>query len=503
MKKPLRILLAEDSPTDAQLLELEVRTAYDVTLKRVEDAQAMAQALREETWDLVISDYYMPGFGGMAALQIVRGGGYDLPFIIVSGNMGEDLAVEAMRAGAADYVMKRNLSRLIPAIERELRDAAARRAAARAEQQLLEQSALLQGIVNHFPGVVFQVTSDEPGSYQFSHVSEGSVELLELPPARLEDDPQAFFSLVQKPDAATFEVHMTRSRDTLSPVNWEGRVRAAESGMIKWVNIRLRPRRDATGKLVWEGFMANITMSKEHEFELVASRKRQSELSSHLENAKEQERARIARELHDDIGGNLTAIKIDVLWLAERVNREDSKVRARVEALEALVDQTAASIARIGQDLRPGVLDLGLVAAIEWQARDFANRTGVAADVRCHFENVDIDEKTATALFSILRETLTNIAKHAKATQVRIELETADDNVELTVTDNGQGMVAADRLKPTSFGLRGMEERAAQLGGTVSVSAARPHGTCISVCVPNTNSGAADAHAEIEGAHGG
>ena len=502
MKKPLRILLAEDSPADAELVEFEVRTAYEPVIRRVEDAVTMAQALRDERWDIVISDYYMPGFGALAALEVVRGGGYDLPFIVVSGNMGEDLAVEAMRRGADDYVMKRNLSRLTPAIERELRDAAARRAAERAEQQLLEQSALLQALVNHFPGVVFQVTSEEAGRYKFSHVSEGSVELLELPPARLENDAHAFFSLLQQPDAAAFEVHMTRSRDTLAPVNWEGRVRAAESGMIKWVNIRLRPRRVASGKLVWEGFMANVTKSKEQELELVAACKRQSELSSHLEQAKEQERKRIARELHDDVGGNLTAIKIDVLWLAERVDRSDAKVRARVEALESLVDQTAASISRIGQDLRPGVLDLGLPAAIEWQARDFANRTGVAADVRCQCEELDVDDNTGNALFSILRETLTNIAKHAKATQVRIELEATDEDVELTVTDNGQGMVAADRLKPTSFGLRGMEERAAQLGGTVRVSAARPHGTCISVRVPNHGE-ASDTAEEFEGVHGG
>jgi two-component system sensor histidine kinase UhpB len=496
MKPPLRILLAEDSASDAELLQFEVGTAYDLFVRRVEDAVTMAQALRDERWDIVISDYYMPGFGAMAALKLVRGGGYDLPFIIVSGNMGEDLAVEAMRAGADDYVMKRNFSRLLPAIERALRDAAARRAAQLAEQQLMEQSALLQGIVNHFPGVVFQVTSENPGQYTFSHVSEGSIELLELPPERLESDPNAFFQLLQKPDSANLQVHMKRSADTLAPVNWEGRVRAAQSGMIKWVNIRLRPRRIASGKLVWEGFMANITLSKEHQIELVAARKRQSELSSHLETAKEQERARIARELHDDIGGNLTAIKIDVLWLAERVGGGDPKVRVKLDALEALVDQTAASITRIGQDLRPGILDLGLVAAIEWQAKDFSNRTGVAADVRCECAELDIDNNTATALFSILRETLTNIAKHAKASQVRIELETTDEDVELTVTDNGQGIVAADRLKPTSFGLRGMEERATQLGGTVSVSVARPQGTCISVRVPHRST------ADFEGAHG-
>ena len=458
----------------------------------------MAAALREGSWDIVISDYYMPGFGALAALKLVRSGGYELPFIIVSGNMGEDLAVEAMRAGADDYVMKQKLSRLVPAIERELRDAEARRAAARAQQDLTERSAVLQGIVDNFPGVVFQVIAEGPTQYRFSHVSEGSIELLELPPSRLESDPRSFLDLLDESDAATLFAHMKRGSETLAPVNWEGRVRAAESGMLKWVNMRLRPRRVANGTLVWEGFMANITKSKQQEIELLAACKRQSELSQHLENAKEQERKRIARELHDDVGGNLTAIKIDVLWLAGKVDRTDPKLRARVEALESLVDQTAASISRISQDLRPGVLDLGLPAAIEWQARDFENRTGVAAEVRCECQDLDVDDQTANALFAVLRETLTNIAKHAKASQVRIELEATEEDVELTVTDNGRGMVAADRLKPSSFGLRGMEERAAQLGGTVRVAGARPHGTCISVRLPNHTTAAA----EVEDAHG-
>jgi signal transduction histidine kinase len=455
----------------------------------------MVRELAANDWDIVVSDYYMPGFGGLEALKIVREGGYDLPFIIVSGNVGEDLAVEAMRAGADDYVMKRNLPRLVPAIDRELRDAEARRTAALAEHQLLEQRALLQGIVNNLPGVVFQVMSDGAGGYTFSHVSEGSIELLEVHPAMLESDPDAFFRLLQKPDSTHLAAHMKRSGEKLTPVNWEGRVRAVQSGMIKWVNIRLRPRRAPSGKLIWEGFMANVTLSKEHEIELIAARRRQSELASHLEKAKEHERARIARELHDDIGGNLTAIKIDVLWLAERLGT-DGKVRAKVKALEELVDQTASAITRIGQDLRPGVLDLGLVAAIEWIARDFSNRTGVAASVGCSAEKLDIEPDTATALFSILRETLTNIAKHAKATQVKIHLEATDDGVELTVADNGKGIEAADRLKPTSFGLRGMEERAAQLGGTVDVSPLRPTGTCIAVTVPHRQD------IEREGANG-
>jgi signal transduction histidine kinase len=489
MKKTLRILLAEDSPADAELVEYEVRAAYEPLITRVDNAEDMARELQTGTWDIVISDYYMPGFGALAALKVVRESGRNLPFIIVSGNMGEDFAVEAMRAGADDYVMKRNLSRLVPAVERELRDAEARAAARRAEQRLLEHQAIMEGLVSHFPGVVFQLVTEPSGGYKFSHVSRGAIELLELPPARLESDSAAFMNLLPKPDALRLTAEIERSIQTLSPINWEGRVRAAETGMVKWVNVRLRPRRIASGTLAWEGFMANISKSKEQELVLVDSRRRMRELTTHLENAKEHERARIARELHDDIGGNLTAIKIDVLWLAERLGAADPKMHAKLSALESLVDQTAASITRIGQDLRPGILDLGLVAAIEWQAADFSNRTGVATAVTVKRDyRLELEPETEMALFSIFRETLTNIAKHAKASHVKISLERHEGEIELSVTDNGHGIAPADRLKPTSFGLRGMEERAAQLGGTVSVLGAHPRGTCVAVRVPGRTS---------------
>jgi signal transduction histidine kinase len=348
---------------------------------------------------------------------------------------------------------------------------------------LIEHRARLEGLVSHFPGVVFQVVAGPANDYKFSHVSAGAIELLELPPERLEADAGAFFKLLQPSDAETLAAGMKRSSETMTAVNWEGRLQTPVSAMVKWVNIRLRPRRMADGKIAWEGFMANITNSKQHEMEITESRRRLSELSSHLENVKEQERTRIARELHDDIGGNLTAIKIDVLWLAERIAR-DAKAREKLTALEALVDETAAAITRIGQDLRPGILDLGLVAAIEWQATDFSNRTGVQSSVTVKCDGLELESNTEMALFSIFRETLTNIAKHAGAKRVKVELDCSENDVELTVVDNGRGIAPADRLKPTSFGLRGMEERAAQLGGTVKFTPARPRGTRVTVRVP-------------------
>ena len=485
MNEQLRILLASDSSADAHLVQEEVSASYTPTIKTVNDANAMARALADESWDLVIADYDTSGLNALAALQLVQECGKPVPFIIISNRPGEDHAIEAVRAGADDYVVRSNPSRLLPAIARGLREAAHRKNAREAQEQLADHQVLMDGLVSNFPGVVFQLVGDASGNYQFSHVSDGSIELLELPPDQLETNARAFFDLLLKPDAETLAAHMKRSREELTALNWEGRLKAPSDGMIKWVNIRLRPRRMGPDKTAWEGFMANITRSKEHELELIASRSRLSELTSHLENAKEQERTRIARELHDDIGGNLTAIKIDVLWLADRVGASEPKVRAKLAALEALVDQTAASITRIGHDLRPGILDLGLVPAIEWQAADFSDRTGVASSVTVKCDALELEPNTEMALFSIFRETLTNIAKHAQADHVRIGLECKASEVELTVADNGRGMNPADRLKPMSFGLRGMEERAAQLGGTVTFTAARPRGTCVSVRVPH------------------
>jgi signal transduction histidine kinase len=351
------------------------------------------------------------------------------------------------------------------------------------EARLLELQVLLEAILRHFPGVVVKVESTGPQNYEFLLVSDGCFDLLELSPEALREDAQSFCRLLLQPDGTKLLAQLRHSADSLEAVNWEGRLRTALTGMTKWVNVRLTPYSIA-GRVVWDGFMANITRNKEHEVEMVESRKRLSELGSHLEKTQERERARIARELHDQIGGNLSAIKIGVSWLEARLPKKDGKAREKMKALEALVDDTAETIVRIGQDLRPGVLDLGLVAAIEWQAVEFAKRMGIECATDLAREPLGLDRDAEAALFSIFREMLTNVAKHAKASEVRVRLSRSSEELELSVADNGKGMQAIDRLKTSSFGMRGMEERAVQLGGTLVVSDFEPNGTFVAVRVP-------------------
>ena len=183
MPRPLRLLLIEDLEEDAVLLLAEIESGgFDVSHARVDSLSGLLDALTTAQWDLVISDYTLPQLDAMAAMHLIRQHDPDLPVIITSGNIGEEIAVNAMRAGACDYLMKNNLSRLTPAIDRELSEGAMRRAARQAQMQLKENEARFRAIASNIPGMVFQILVSSSGHVVFSYVSEGCKELLNLPP---------------------------------------------------------------------------------------------------------------------------------------------------------------------------------------------------------------------------------------------------------------------------------------------------------------------------------
>jgi len=230
--------------------------------------------------------------------------------------------------------------------------------------------------------------------------------------------------------------------------------------------------------------MENVSQRKQAESELLQSRQQLSALSSHLQKAKEIERTRIAREVHDDIGGNLTALKIDLLWLNNRLDQGRGDLLEKARSLENLVDRTMEITSRIARDLRPPLLELGLVAAIEWEAAEFQKRMEIPCIVTCNNEDIPVEPDLGNAAFSIVREVLTNISKHAAATKVAIELSSDDTMLDIKITDNGRGMAHTDLLKKGSFGLRGMLERARNLGGEIHFEGNAGAGTIIAVQLP-------------------
>jgi len=347
--RTLRVLHLEDSEPDHALVRLHLqRRGLAVQLHRV-DTRAAFEAALAEPWDAIVSDYNLPGLTGIDALRIVREGGHRLPFILVSGTIGEDTAVAAMRDGASDYLLKNNLARLAPALEHA--------------------------------------------------IAAASVE---------------------------------RARDSADR-------------------------------------------------ELQASRRRLSELAQHLQTSIEQERAAIAREIHDDVGGSLTALKFELDWVRRHAETDAMRQRA-LTALETVSHALEAS-QRVMHNLRPAILDQGLDAALQWLVQRFEKRTGIACTVRGAVEGVPLPPGVALVAYRTAQEALTNVSKHAQAQSVQVELSAGAGVLTLEVADDGRGLTADDLTKARSFGIRGLHERAGTVGGWVDLGSGA-QGTTLTLSVP-------------------
>jgi len=225
-------------------------------------------------------------------------------------------------------------------------------------------------------------------------------------------------------------------------------------------------------------------------------------LAAHAESIKESERKRIAREIHDDLGQNLLALRIEVDLLASRTDARHPRLHTRARWMLEQIDATIKSVRQIINDLRPNVLDLGLTAAVDWQIAEFQRRTGLTCELVSHNHDLHVSDRCATTLFRILQESLTNISRHAHATKVRVELAVDSDSMSMTVSDNGIGLTKAGGQKPGSFGLVGIEERVRILGGKCIITSAAHTGTTVHVAIPAANNllSVATVHASLAAA---
>jgi signal transduction histidine kinase len=356
-ERALRVLHLEDSELDHQLTLAHLqRGGLKVSLRRI-DSEAEFLAALDDDWDAIISDYNLPGFSGLVALDLLKAHGLGVPFILVSGEIGEDTAVEAMRNGASDYLLKNNLARLVPAL-----------------------------------------------------------------------------------------LHAVEATETR-----RARVRA--------------------------------------DLELDASRQRLRELAQHLQSSIEQERAAISREIHDDVGGSLTALKFDLAWIARHSDSEE--VLERVTSALETVTLAIESSKRIMHNLRPAILEQGLVAALHWLAARFERRTGIECAIRLPANAPELPSGVALVAYRTAQEALTNISKHAQASRVTVDLSLAGGVLSLEIADNGRGLGADDLAKARSFGIRGLHERAGTVGGWVELGSG-VGGTTMILSVPLNPVGIAD-----------
>ncbi len=238
----------------------------------------------------------------------------------------------------------------------------------------------------------------------------------------------------------------------------------------------------------------DITERKQAEEELKASREQLRELSTHLQSVREEERTRLARDIHDELGQVLTALKIDLSWLTKRFSADQKLRLEKMRSMSKLVDTTIQKVKMISAELRPWLLDdFGLAAAIEWQAGEFQQLTGIRTEISPKPKDIALDRERSTALFRVFQELLTNVARHADATEVKVSLIEKADRIVLKVGDNGNGITKEQVSDPRAFGLLGIRERVHFWQGESKISGTPGKGTTAVVSIPLANTEEADA----------
>jgi hypothetical protein len=258
------------------------------------------------------------------------------------------------------------------------------------------------------------------------------------------------------------------------------------SGTPRWFETIKSPIRDKAGRIIGTvGISRDISERKAAESEVIKSRTQLRELSNYLQSVREAERARISRELHDELGQTLTALKMELGWLKDRLPADPAMLRTRVDRLMQIVDHSVTDLQRIASDLRPMILDeLGLASAIQWLVQNFSERSALAIALSFEQTGLVYSREVSTAAFRIVQEALTNIARHSGATSARITARHSGDELQLEISDDGRGMDVARSRRDQHLGLVGMSERAHMLGGSMEIDSAPGRGTRISVRLP-------------------
>lgn len=348
---PIRILHLEDSEIDHQLVCRTLgRSGEAFTIHRVETLQDFEAHLKSSPTDAVLADYRLPGFTAIDAWNILSAQDVRPPFILLSGAIGEAAAVQAIKLGMSDYLLKDDLSKLAQVIYRSI------------------------------------------------------------------------------------ELQATRRAKELADNN------------------------------------------------LAISEKRLADFAEHLQMTIEQERAAIAREIHDDIGGSLAAIKFDLAWMQRHT--QDTNTLAHINTATEMLQHALGASQRIMMNLRPAILDQGLVAALEWLATGFEKRTHTRTSFRSSPLETEVSKAIQLAAYRTAQEALTNVTKHSQCKQVSIDLSDAKGVLTLEISDDGVGISDLERDKPKAFGLKGLHERAKSVGGWLDVSTRRGHGTSIILSIP-------------------
>lgn len=470
-----RILIVDDEiETLNPLCDLLSGWGYDVT--GYTSGKKALEALNMQDFDILLTDLVMPEIGGIELIQSALQMRSLMICIIITGQGTIQTAVESMKTGAFDYILKpiefKTLRQILSrAMEvRRLRDSEEK------YRSIVEDQTEL--ICRFLPNGMLTFVNEVYCRY-FSIKREDLIG-------------QNFMNFVYEEDKKDVIKRITSPSYENQVLTHEYRV-VIPKGTVRWQQWTIRAICDKQNNIIeFQAVGHDISTRKQAEEELKNSREQLRNLSAHLQSVREKERMRIAREIHDELGQALTALKMELSWLNNKIPKDQLSLHEKTKSMVELIDKTSETVQRISEELRPGLLDdLGLGAAIEWQAEKFHNRTGIPCEVYLNPEEIIVNQDISTAIFRIFQETLTNIIRHAKASYVKVKLQEINDEIELEVSDNGKGITEEQIYHPQSFGIIGIRERVYLLKGKVTIVGVPDKGTTLTVHIPYNKEGEA------------
>ncbi|MFZ2855492.1 MAG: response regulator [Rhodocyclaceae bacterium] len=501
MKIEGSILVVDDTPGYAlALTRLLQRHGY--VAQTAGDGESALHQVRTDPPDLILLDINMPGMNGYETCRRLKADAETsaIPVIFISGEGGVVNKLQAFASGGVDFIVKpheneevlarvrthlalRSLQKYLEArvgertaeleaanaelarqiVERELAEAALREREARI-RRLVEANIIgvmfwnIDGTITDANDAFLRMVA-----YSRQDMAAGRVRWNRMtPPEYLAATAQAFAELRRNGACPPYEKEYIRQDGSRVPV-------LVGSALMDG---------DSQGGI---SFVIDLSERKGFEQQLLESRQRLRELSAHRDAVREQERKRIAREIHDELGSLLTALKMDIS-LSRMQAGEDAALQERLAQMRDLVDQTIQMVRQVATQLRPAALNLGIVPALEWLVQEFSQRTGIVCTLAAGDE-IEMDDTHATAIFRIVQESLTNITRHAEASHVDVSLLLQGDRIELCIADDGHGF-SPDSARDDAFGLLGIRERAQALGTTADIVSTPGTGCTVAISIP-------------------
>jgi PAS domain S-box-containing protein len=464
---PLKVILLEDDQVDAELIELELsKNGLQADCQRAVASEDYVAALQAGAPDLVLADYTLPGFDGMTALGMLRANYPDIPFIFVSGSLGEERAIEALKSGATDYVLKDRLQRLPAVVRRALSESHERLERRQAELALEEQRTLLTAIIDNLPEHIYAVDANS----RLTVINQTM--LARLKRRRNATIGRRLSELPNQEHARDMELQDAMVLNSGRPLIEQEHVSEASDGSLSWLISSRIPLRDSLGQLI--GVVCterDITARKQLEQEIL--------------DISNREQRRLGSDLHDGLGQELTGLSLMMKGMEVQMSRENSAYLPQVTKLSELIARTIQSTRSLARGLAPVNLERG---GLREALRQLAARCTDLYNLDCSFDDtgaqsITLDEGLATHVYRIAQETTTNAARHARAKSVKIELRTTARRLYLSITDDGIGLAAGLKSGKPGIGLKIMEYRARTIGGTINFETLK-NGTRVALSCP-------------------